>query len=182
MKKLLILCSLTILCACGGEVPVCNPSNIAAGSCINTNGLDVSLEEIDTLAEVLETKIQERYPYIENITTAFSNLDLTVTFIDKSLEIECKHIKHAPGSLKSCTLIGGVDYNYRNIYVRYYPCLAYTSLAHEFLHSVEYYYLGVNNSEHDTAWFFRQHYPDDQTVTIEYRTMIEARKDLQSCQ
>lgn len=181
MKQVLML-AVILLGACGDDGSdkiVCE--YIPSGLCIDTRGLQVSLDEIEYMVGVLEEQIQFFYPEISNLPEAFKNLEATVTFIDGDLALDCSRVPNSPEGLEVCRNIGGVNYLYHNMFVEYHRCLSWTALGHELLHSVENYYLGVDDARHDTEWFFDQSRNGSGPIHIESRVRNATIYNLPSC-
>lgn len=187
MKTLTLIPFLLIIVSCRGDFCE-DPDFEAAGLKICTDGNPIDPEEVEIIAKTVEQKIQEVYSQVpSNTFEDYKRNDIRVQFIDEILAINCEELE---ADIYKCEdSIGGAiveNFNIYKIYVRYTRCLANTSLDHELLHALEYFYLDGPQGEdgHSAPFMFkidakRQGILDQDT--IEQKIYNEVRFTLPSC-
>ena len=179
-KLFLALAAITAL-SCGDDKAEikCMDEFSAGGLKVCSEG-PLSAEEIEYTVRVVEEKTAERYSQVSNLKEKLKNHKVHIYFIDDPLSMECKELEH--GIFRCEKHISGVNVNGDVIYVKYHKCLAYTSVGHEILHSIERYYLGdIPHGDHATPWLFEQADWEHYTETVEYKIFVEQFLNLDSC-
>jgi hypothetical protein len=172
--------------SCGG-IELCESGETYKISGLNIcdNGFDILPEDIEHTVSVLEQETNIRYPEISNLKRIFNNNNVTVTFTDAALATNCQQIEGTNNRVYACERsLGGFNENGNTLYVRYNDCLAYSSLSHELLHSIEFYYLDIKNgANHDTPFFFirRDGVVEENLETIEFKTTSILVRTLEKC-
>ena len=172
MNKAALL--LVLLASCGkGKVHWCD--FFTAGLCVSSVNIVEPLE-IEQTVEALEYFTQEYYPKVSNLTQKFEKHNISVYLTDRNLVKDCSNIYD---EVEMCDNIAGVNIGGSKIYVEYFGgCLAFSSLAHELLHSIDTYYLDGPHG-HSTPYFFTRKYKKD---AIEYKTYYHLLRVLKSCE
>ena len=184
MKKLILITSFALL-SCGedeGAKIECSGGHHkdVAGLEICSEG-KISTAEIEYMVQVVEQQTAIRYPEVKDLPKALKDHSVKVYFVDDDMAVKCEEIEY---DVYRCdSNVSGVNVDGHNIYVRYYPCLAYTSLGHELLHSIESYYLDTpDDVDHTTPWLFEIGNMDNYKDTVEYKIFEISYPNLESCQ
>ena len=181
MKIIFMALVIILSMSCGDDPKVKCNSKFTAGGLKVCSEKSLSASEVEFAVETVEIQTAERYPEVIGLKETLANYKVNVYFIDDPLAMECEELEH--GIYRCDESIGGVNVDGDLIYIRYHPCLAFTSLGHEALHSIEKYYLsGKMIEDHKTPWLFEQaaelgHYPD----TVEYQVFVEIFNNVASC-
>lgn len=181
MKSIFLVSIAILMLSCGEEEPTIKcKQEFTAGGLKVCSEADVSADEIERSVQIVEEQVKERYPEVSNLKDKLKNKKVHIYFIDDPLSMECSEIEH--GIFRCDKHISGVNVDGDVIYVQYYKCLAYTSMGHEILHSIEKYYLGdIPHGDHATPWLFEQADWDHYTETVEYQIFVEQFLNLDSC-
>lgn len=174
--RLLSLFLLIFLASCGKSYDCDSPDFHTAGLDVCAKGLSVVPEHVELAVQFVEQRTQEVYPEVVETAKKYNNKGVLVVFLDSDLSVECEEIEN--GIYKCKQHIGGANTNWgRKMFVKYHKCLAFTSLPHELLHSIEEFYLGGYSKDHETPEMFVQ---DAENQGIEYQETIEwkAENDL----
>jgi len=183
MKKIIVLCGLIL--SCGGEMtkeecPGDWYYEDVAGLTICSDG-KVDPDEIRYAVQVIEQQTAIRYPEVNNLAELLKEKKVSVYFIDEALAVNCEPVEN--GVYRCDKDIGGANVDGHRIYVRYNSCLAFTSLGHEILHSIEKYYLNIpDDVDHTVPWLFEIGNPGHQTETVEYKIFLDLYFNVASCQ
>jgi hypothetical protein len=187
MKQLMIVLLLTVASCGRGEVP-CNSGWFdAAGLRICDNDLGVSSDEIELAIDILEEDLtsRTRYTNIVDLRGTFKDNDIEVIFTDKDIGVNCERVDEW-GDVYYCErAVSGVNLDHVRNYVIFDECLGRTSFIHELLHSIEYFYLDIEDgSEHDTPEFYilLKDTPEVRANTVESSTNRKIRNRLERCE
>jgi hypothetical protein len=192
-KRLILAFMTTFIVACGSENPNCNPDKYdfwvdGVPVCLAPKTQQVLPEYVSMAMDFVEQEAQRYYPEVQNVKQIFAAQLEFIYMTPKALADQC--IMLEPGIYSCERHLGGVNVERgRRIYVGSWhedrkPCLSFSSLIHELLHSIEYFYLGDSVGDHETPYFFMQNYSEDEEVrqTIEYRAKDRGFNDFLSCQ
>lgn len=138
-------------------------------------------DEITRTVELVELEVQKHYPQVTNLSKSLREFDVWVHFIDTEgdLALGCDNTQFE--DLYVCDkTITGHNKGGSLLIVQYRECLGYSSLAHEIIHSVEFFYLmdiieDINS--HMTPHLFTSSGPGSVEELVESQ-MIE---ELDSC-
>jgi hypothetical protein len=187
MKEGIVGLTLLLVASCGMEEAECTSEWFeAAGLKICDNDLGVSADEVKLAVETLESDLtsRERYTHITNLEDTFKKKNIEVIFTDEDLGINCRKVDEW-GQIYYCERTPyGVNIDHVRSYVTFNECLAWTALVHELLHSIEYFYLGVEDGgNHDTPEFFiiGQDNIYDKVHTVEYTVEYKLAPKLERC-
>lgn len=183
-----LVLSLLLVASCGkGEAPCNSKWFDAAGLKICDNDLGVSSDEVELAVDILESDLNSRdiYSDITGLRKTFADNNTEVIFTDKDLAVNCEEVDEW-GGISFCEKdVWGVNINWERIYIHFDDCLAWTAFIHELLHSVEHYYLDVQDgSKHDTPEFFVQGWKTvyENSITVEHTANATLRDSLSRCE
>lgn len=190
MRTFILLLLISLLSACDvyDEEGFCqNPSFEIAGLKVCTEH-SVDSKEIEIVARIVEQKVREIYPQVSPSTfDDYQRNDIRIQFIDGALLLGCKEIE---SGIYVCEKnIGGLtqgSFDIYKIYIRHHDCLAGTSLVHELLHVIEYFYLDGPQGEdqHSRPYLFHQDAKEQGISvedTVEQKIYNAVEPLLQSC-
>ena len=113
--------------------------------------------EVEELVRVVEEETRVLYPTVSDVKGMLDREGVTASFLNAGgLARDC-HETGFDGVFACETLISGQNTNGVEIVAKYYPCLADSSLAHEILHSIQWFELKSSKSEmknHSTPEMF----------------------------
>lgn len=145
--------------SCGGRilVPECDP--FEAGGVTVCTLSEVSPEEVAETVQEVSFQASAYYPEAMMLEQTLASVDVWVYILDVGVLAEnCRETGF--DDLYTCEkALGGQNRNGVTIIVKYHPCLAWTSLAHELLHSFEMLILQVPDEQalnHSTPHLFGQ--------------------------
>ncbi|KKM97717.1 hypothetical protein LCGC14_1165350 [marine sediment metagenome] len=175
--------------ACERYHPCETYESFVAGICFRGGRLP-ELHEVDQLIEILEESLVHFYPEATNLPQVFEEnhvrAEFIVLFEEGNLAKNCQH--YAEDDLYVCEKsLLGINYGGNEIYLVWRDCLARSALAHELLHSVENYILGLSGpSDHLTPWLFWEYdvenYMGDGDYIIEVDVAYKGICALGSCE
>ncbi|MHA2280177.1 MAG: hypothetical protein ACXAC5_04805 [Promethearchaeota archaeon] len=155
--KQLVIGLLLITASCKGEAECSSDWFKAAGLEICDNDLGVSSDEVEYAVDVLEnnTSSRSRYSDVTGLKKTFKDNQIEVIFTDQGIATGCEQVD-GWGDIYYCDRFTiGVNLDGVRIYVKYNDCLSRTAFIHELLHSIEYFYLNVEDKNaHNTPEFF----------------------------
>jgi len=139
---------LLFVASCGKDEARCTSEWFeAAGLKICDNDLGVSSDEVELAVDILENDLTSRvrYVYVTELKKTFEEEGIEVIFTDKGIGVDCEEVDEW-GEIYYCEAsVHGVNIDHVRNYVVYHDCLAWTALVHELLHSIEYFYIDIEN-------------------------------------
>ncbi len=173
--------------SCGGTIYVSECEWFEAGGLSVCSLEPIDPAEVEELILVLQEELLVRFPNAEGVADMLQDEGVTATFLKVGgLAQNC----HETGydNLYACDkLISGQNRDGVEIIATYRKCLADTSLAHEILHSVQFFILESSEDEmmnHSTPWLFAEWgWDHGQTWnTVDDMIWLRLRDTLPSCQ
>jgi hypothetical protein len=159
----------------------------------NAGGLDVCSPyyidpvEIEQVVRITQEEVQKYYPQVTNLEDKLSLNAVIAHFVDGLLLNNCVETQ-IPGQYICDDPADGKNFFSSVILVSYRDCLGSTALAHEILHSIEFFYMlyeDINVASHMTPHLFTDWALEVKKPvldTVEVRVRDRLRAELPSCQ
>ena len=180
LNKLILLFISLAITGCG---QVCN-EEFFTGSINICSRLKDTPDNFSELAEktieIIEKEVQNYYPNVVELSKTFRDHNVSVILTNKYLVSKCDLVD-VIGEYYECEdILGGYNMQGNQIVMIYGGCPNMTILAHELLHSVEWFYFyGGIKEDHSLDHFFNKSFKIDskeRETTIETRSNAEIRK------
>lgn len=159
MRKILLLLSFLFLPSClAGQVFIdqCQEEFNAGGMylCSEIELEDYVPQVIEDMVTATEEELQVYYPSITGLGEALENNGVKVTIIKATLAENCQPF--AVGFWRCSRTIGGFNHGGKSIAVNWTSCSSAGTLAHEILHSVEWFWFNGGTTDHSTPFLFSE--------------------------
>jgi len=135
----------------------------------------MDMENVELVVQVVEEEAQVYYPQVVNFRDKLElgGTEVYVIAKDKILVRNCSPTP-IPTALECEEHLGGLNQIGSRMVIlesKTEGCIKHQILAHELLHSVQFFYAIDLSLNHSTPYFFTQNYEkyEDQKETIEYR-------------
>lgn len=152
--RALILTICMALLSCGGTIIAEDCDTFSAGICFRS-AYEVNHDHVTRLVDIAEEELLRWYPDTPDLPTMFKEHGVVVEIRNEYLSAHCTELSH---DVWACGYwLDGANVNTKQIYIRYYDCIADTALIHELLHTYEWVHLGIDPPmDHSTPHLYNE--------------------------